>query len=83
MPDDIDGFEPEADELEDDAQTSLDAGLDPEAPESDVREQHLDLLQQRDEPITGRPSDRDGEADPADTAEQRRVVRTDEEEDYR
>lgn len=78
---DIDTFEQEADELDETAQ-AVEDDLDLEAPEADAAEQHIELLQQRDEPITRRPSDRDGEADPADVAEQRRVVGLDEE-DYR
>lgn len=53
--------------------------LDIEAPENDVAEQHLTLLQRRDEPLTGRELD---EADPGDAAEQHRVVDLDED-DYR
>ncbi|MBM9507684.1 hypothetical protein [Actinacidiphila acididurans] len=82
MSDDIASFEREADEFDDAAQTSDNADLDLEAPEADAAEQHIDLLQQRDEPITQRPGDRVEEADPADSAEQRRVVDLDEE-DYR
>jgi hypothetical protein len=82
MSDDIASFEREADEFDDAAQTSDNADLDLEAPEADAAEQHKDLLQQRDEPITERPGDRVEEADPADSAEQRRVVDLDEE-DYR
>jgi hypothetical protein len=79
----IDSFEREADEFDDSAQNSAEeTDLDLEAPEADAAEQHVELLQQRDEPITERPADRDGEANPADTAEQRRVVGLDEE-DYR
>ncbi|NJP42432.1 hypothetical protein HCN08_03245 [Streptomyces sp. PRB2-1] len=55
--------------------------MDLEAPEADSAEQRAELLQQRDEPVTERPADRDGEANPADTAEQRRVVALDEDED--
>jgi hypothetical protein len=53
--------------------------LDIEAPENDAAEQHLALLQRRDEPLTNRELD---EADPADAAEQHRVVDLDED-DYR
>ena len=80
---DIESFEREADEYDDAAQAGHgDDDLDLEAPEADAAEQRAELLQQRDEPITARPSDRDGEADPADTAEQRRVV-VEDEDDYR
>ena len=78
---DINSFEQEADELDETAQ-DVEDDLDLETPEADAAEQHIELLQQRDEPITQRPSDRDREADPADVAEQRRVVELDEE-DYR
>ncbi|MET7638325.1 hypothetical protein [Streptomyces sp. NPDC005438] len=50
-----------------------------ETPEADAAEQRIELLQQRDAPMTGRV----GEAvDPADAWEQTRVVE-DDEEDYR
>jgi len=78
---DINSFEQEADELDETAQ-DVEDDLDLETPEADAAEQHIELLQQRDEPITQRPSDPDKEADPADVAEQRRVVELDEE-DYR
>lgn len=55
------------------------AEYDIEAPQEDAAEQHLELLQHRDEPLTGREL---AEADPADAAEQRRVVEQDED-DYR
>ncbi|AXK31559.1 hypothetical protein DVA86_01755 [Streptomyces armeniacus] len=48
-----------------------------EAPEEDAAEQHAELLQQRDVPITDRGPD---EADPADAAEQSRVVEVNEDE---
>jgi hypothetical protein len=76
---DISSFEEEADELDDPAQAPQ-GDLDLEAPEADAAEQHIELLQHRDEPITTRPADL--EADPADAADQRRVVDLDEE-DYR
>lgn len=50
-----------------------------EAPREDAAEQHADLLSQRDMPITGRE---DLEVDPADAAEQARVVEL-EEDEYR
>lgn len=78
---DIERFEREADES-DAAQIALDADLDLEAPEADTAEQHIELLQHHDEPIIARPSDQLEEADPADAAEQRRVVAPDED-DYR
>ena len=81
MSDEIASFEREADEF-DAAQIAFDGELDLEAPEADTAEQHIELLQHRDEPITERPADRVDEADPADTAEQRRVVDMDED-DYR
>lgn len=68
-PDDPDTFE-------DDGEPGA---YDIEAPEADAAEQHLDLLQHRDEPLTDRQL---AEADPADTAEQHRVVDLDED-DYR
>lgn len=68
-PGDPDTFEDDADPGE----------LGIEAPEEDSAEQQLALLRQRDEPLTGRELD---EADPADAAEQRRVVDLDED-DYR
>lgn len=96
MSDDTAGFEREADEAdrldgiaeiadgidEIDAQSSLDADLDLETPEADAAEQRIELLQHRDEPIIERPAGQVGEADPADIAEQRRVVDLDED-DYR
>jgi hypothetical protein len=65
---------------EDDVGTEAptDAELAAETPEADAAEQHTELLQYRDVPITERPP----EADPADVAEQRRVVKLDED-DYR
>lgn len=83
MSDEIAHIEREADEDDSDAvQREADGDPDLEAPEADRAEQQAELLQHRDDPVTGRPSDRDGEADPADTAEQRRVVALDED-DYR
>ena len=68
-PTDPDAFEDEYEEEPDED------GL--EAPPEDVAEQRSELLQQRDAPI----ADRDlGEADPADAAEQSRVVEENEEE---
>jgi hypothetical protein len=69
-----DAFDSEAHEADDEAETELDL----EAPEADAVEQHIDLLQHRDVPITERPLD----VDPADAAEQARVVELDED-DYR
>lgn len=54
---------------------------DVEAPEADTVEQRSGLLQHRDSPMTGR--DPTAEVDPADSAEQARVVDVDEEEEYR
>lgn len=84
MSDDIANFEREADEFDDAAQNGNgdDADLDLEAPEADAAEQNLELLQHRDEPITTRPTGHEDEANPADAAEQRRVVDLDED-DYR
>jgi hypothetical protein len=83
MSDEIAHIEQEAEEDDTDvAHSALDDDADLEAPEADRAEQHTELLQHRDDPVTARPSDRDGEADPADTAEQRRVVELDED-DYR
>lgn len=48
-----------------------------DAPEEDTAEQHAELLRQRDVPITERGND---EADPADAAEQARVVEENEDE---
>lgn len=48
-----------------------------EAPDADAAEQQADLLRQRNEPITGRDVH---EADPADAAEQARVVESNEDE---
>jgi hypothetical protein len=72
--DDIETFENafDSDDTEDDAE------LDLETPEADAADQHIELLQHRDVPITERPDD----ADPADAADQRRVVELDED-DYR
>jgi hypothetical protein len=60
----------------------IEAELDLEAPEADSAEQRAELLQHEDAPLTPRPSDQAEEADPADAAEQRRVVELDED-DYR
>ncbi|MEE4546280.1 hypothetical protein V2S66_30505 [Streptomyces sp. V4-01] len=65
-----------------DADREPDAERNLEAPEADSAEQRADLLPQDDEPATAGRADRDGEANPADTAEQRRVAGVDEE-DYR
>ncbi|WP_223186728.1 hypothetical protein [Streptomyces sp. CBMA29] len=78
---DIERFEREADEF-DAAQIARDTDLDLEAPEADTAEQHAELLQRQDEPIIARPSHQVEEADPADAAEQQRVVAPDED-DYR
>ena len=53
--------------------------IDVEAAEGDAVEQHTDLAEDRDDPLTG--ADRDS-ANEADLAEQARVVRLDED-DYR
>ena len=48
-----------------------------EIPDADAAEQHRDLLQHRDSPMTDRGPD---EANPADAAEQARVVEENDEE---
>lgn len=75
MSDDTDTFE---NAFDSEAHEGDDNELDLEAPEADTAEQHIELLQHRDVPITERPDD----ADPADAADQRRVVELDED-DYR
>ncbi|OII63888.1 hypothetical protein BJP40_22425 [Streptomyces sp. CC53] len=55
------------------------AGLDDEAPEADAAEQHTELRQHQDEPLTGIDP---AAANEADAVEQRRVVALDED-DYR
>ncbi|MCZ2525558.1 hypothetical protein GQS52_08800 [Streptomyces sp. SCUT-3] len=55
-----------------------DGDFDLEAPRADAAEQHAELLQRRDEPLTGRSM----EVDSADAQEQQRVVDLDED-DYR
>ncbi|MFI9099437.1 hypothetical protein ACIGXA_02855 [Streptomyces fildesensis] len=56
--------------------------MDIETPEADAAEQHTDVVQRHDAPA-GEDSDSPvASADPADVAEQRRVVNLDEE-DYR
>ncbi|WP_236240077.1 hypothetical protein [Streptomyces sp. CC228A] len=55
------------------------AELDDEAPEADAAEQHTELRQHRDEPLTGIDP---AVANEADAVEQRRVVTLDED-DYR
>lgn len=82
MSDDIASFEREADEFDNAAHDTDDTDLDLEAPEADAAEQSVELLQHRDEPITDRPGGQEDEANPADAAEQRRVVDLDED-DYR
>ncbi|THA24641.1 hypothetical protein E4198_07685 [Streptomyces sp. RKND-216] len=61
----------------DDAYEEEPEGAELEAPEADAAEQQADLLRQRSEPMTGRGSD---EVDPADAAEQARVVEVNEDE---
>jgi hypothetical protein len=58
------------------------AELDLEAPEADVAEQRAEVLGDPGEPLTPGPSDQVQEADPADAADQRRIVEQDED-DYR
>ncbi|MFD7512061.1 hypothetical protein ACFV5N_22375 [Streptomyces sp. NPDC059853] len=67
----LDEFLAELDEEESDAYGRGRASSDPEAPEADAAEQRLELLQRRDDPLTAREVD---EVDPADAAEQARVV---------
>ncbi|WP_189820700.1 hypothetical protein [Streptomyces finlayi] len=55
------------------------AALDPETPEADAAEQHTDVRQETDDPL---PATDAGSANPADVAEQARVVALDED-DYR
>jgi hypothetical protein len=52
---------------------------DAETPEADSAEQHAELVPAGDTPLAGRELD---DADPADVAEQARIVETDED-DYR
>ncbi|MDI3416991.1 hypothetical protein [Streptomyces luteolus] len=68
-PSDPETFDPEEPE----------ADLDEETPEADAAEQHTDLRQERDEPL---PHYDPSTANPADAAEQARVVDLDED-DYR
>ncbi|MGW7296295.1 hypothetical protein ACWGIB_28390 [Streptomyces xiamenensis] len=73
-PEGLDEFlahEAEQDEDEDEGYGRGRGSEDPEAPEADAVEQRLELLQRRDSPIAGRHHD---EVDPADEAEQARVV---------
>ncbi|WP_455352599.1 hypothetical protein [Streptomyces sp. SYSU K217416] len=67
------------DTFEEVLEESAEESLDDEAPEADAAEQHTELRQHRDDPLTGR--DRDASND-ADAAEQARVVELDED-DYR
>jgi hypothetical protein len=82
MPDEITDFERQADELAEALSASADTELDLEAPEADAVEQHIELFEHRYEPTAGPTAGPDIEADPADVAEQRRVVDLDED-DYR
>lgn len=68
-PSDPEVFEEDADAVE----------LDQETPEADAAEQHTDVRQERDEPLTRVHPDA---ADEADAVEQTRVVSLDED-DYR
>jgi hypothetical protein len=69
-PTDPETFENDLDEVEE---------FDAEVPEADAAEQHADLLEKRDTRLEGRPIDT---ANPADAAEQARVVEL-HEDDYR
>ncbi|NLU67281.1 hypothetical protein [Streptomyces sp. HNM0574] len=51
-----------------------------EASSADAAEQQADLLRQRDEPMTGRDEYPAAEVDPADAADQARVVEMNEDE---
>ncbi|MFB7657522.1 MULTISPECIES: hypothetical protein [unclassified Streptomyces] len=62
-----------------DAETPDPEEIDVEAPDADAAEQHADLAQERDDPLTGADTDR---ANEADLAEQARVVSSGED-DYR
>jgi len=83
---DIAAFEQEADGFDDTAQTGPDNrpadGLGLETPEADAVEQRVELVEEEDEPTTEVASDQEEEADPADAADQRRVVAI-HEDDYR
>ncbi|MFF1482708.1 hypothetical protein ACFVYD_35075 [Streptomyces sp. NPDC058301] len=70
----VDPRDPEVFEEEDDA-----VELDEETPEADAAEQHTDVRQKRDDPLTRADT---GVANVADVAEQARVVDLDED-DYR
>lgn len=72
-------IEREADEGGDRARRAGD--LDLEVPEADSAEQRTELRQRGDDPAEDGPADRDGEANPADTAEQRRAAGTGDEDD--
>jgi hypothetical protein len=71
----VDPTDPETFEASDDERE----GIGTEAPEADTAEQHTELRQDRDTPLTG--IDRDS-ANEADAVEQARVVALDED-DYR
>ncbi|BBC33150.1 hypothetical protein SGFS_044440 [Streptomyces graminofaciens] len=70
----VDPTDPDTFEVEETAEE-----IDFEAPEVDAAEQHTDITEDRDDPLTG--TDRDS-ANEADLAEQARVVSLDED-DYR
>lgn len=70
----VDPSDPETFQQDDDA-----AELSVETPEADAAEQHADLLQDHDDPLTGVDPDA---ADEADAVEQARIVTLDED-DYR
>ncbi|MDJ0465449.1 hypothetical protein [Streptomyces sp. H27-C3] len=71
----VDPTDPETFEESDEEREDIDG----ETPEADAAEQHTDLRQDRDDPLTG--IDRDA-ANEADAVEQARVVALDED-DYR
>jgi hypothetical protein len=54
---------------------------DLEAPENDVADQRAEVLQTADDPVATRFEELQFEADPADAAEQRRVVVVDDEDE--
>jgi hypothetical protein len=73
----VDPTDPDALENAYDAYEEEPESTEFEAAEADAAEQQAELLRQRNEPMTGRGSD---EVDPADAAEQARVVEVNEDE---
>ncbi|GGJ10335.1 hypothetical protein [Streptomyces brasiliensis] len=72
-------YDPSDPETLEDLQVDEVPEIDVEAPENDAAEQHADVSEDRDEPLTGVDADR---ANEADLIEQARVVSLDED-DYR